>query len=45
MVRPDRERLKGQVEVDEIYVGGREEGLIGREIEKKSIVAVAVEMK
>jgi len=45
MVRPDRERLKGQVEVDETYVGGREEGLIGREIKKKSIVAVAAEIK
>ena len=30
MVRPDRERLKEQVEVDETYVGGREEGLIER---------------
>ena len=45
MIRPDRDRLKGRVEVDETYIGGREEGLIGREIEKKSIVAVAVEMK
>ncbi len=27
MVRPDRERFKGQVEVDETYVGGREESV------------------
>jgi len=33
-----------RVEVDKTYIGGREEGFIGREIEKKSIVAVAVEM-
>ena len=44
MVRPDRERLLGMVEVDEIYVGGEEKGVHGRETEKKAIVAVAVEV-
>jgi len=44
MVRPDRERLSGMVEVDESYVGGEEEGVRGRETEKKAIVAIAVEV-
>lgn len=43
MVRPGRDRLSGEIEVDETYVGGPEEGLRGREIEKKSIVVVAAE--
>jgi hypothetical protein len=30
MVRPDRERLSGWIEVDETYLGGLEEGRIGR---------------
>ena len=29
MVRPDRDRLTGWVEVDETYVGGLEEGVSG----------------
>ncbi len=44
MVRPDRDRLSGQVEVDETYVGGEESGVSGRETEKKAIVAIAVEI-
>lgn len=44
MVRPDRDRLVGVVEVDEMYVGGEEEGVHGRQTEKKAIVAVAVEV-
>lgn len=43
MVRPGRDRLAGRVEVDETYLGGEEEGLRGREVEKKFIVAIAVE--
>ncbi|MCX6858446.1 MAG: IS1595 family transposase [Verrucomicrobia bacterium] len=43
MVRPGRDRLSGEIEVDETYVGGPEEGLRGREIETKSIVVVAAE--
>lgn len=45
MVRPGRERLSGRVEVDESYIGGTEKEAIGRGAEKKSIVAIAVEMK
>ena len=43
MVRPGRERLRGEVEVDEGYLGGREEGMHGRETFKKALVAVAAE--
>jgi len=44
MVRKDRPRLEGRVEVDETYIGGPEEGVRGRQTEKKAIVAIAVEM-
>ncbi len=44
MVNPQRDLLHGHVEVDETYVGGEEEGLVGRQIEKKAIVVVAVEV-
>jgi hypothetical protein len=43
MVRPGRDRLWGRVEVDEAYVGGLEEGVRGREVETKALVAVACE--
>lgn len=44
MVVPDRERLHGQVEVDDAFIGGVEEGVSGRETYTKSIVLVAVEL-
>jgi transposase-like protein len=44
MVRPGRDLLGGQVEVDEMYVGGAEEGVSGRQTEKKAIVVAAVEV-
>lgn len=44
MVRPGRDRLTGDVEVDETFVGGSEEGVSGRETETKALVVVAVEM-
>lgn len=44
MIRPGRDRLSGSVEVDESYVGGEEEGVRGRETDKKAIVAIAVEI-
>jgi Zn ribbon nucleic-acid-binding protein len=44
MVRPGRELLSGEVEVDEAYIGGEETGVIGRKVENKVLVAVAVEV-
>ena len=43
MVRPGRERLSGRVEVDETYWGSAEADVRGRETEKKTLIAVAVE--
>jgi len=44
LVRPGRERLRGEVEVDESYFGGEEPGLAaGRARGKKVLVAIAVE--
>lgn len=45
MVRPGRDLLASLVEVDEGYIGGREEGVAGRQTEDKSPVAVAVEVR
>lgn len=45
MVRPGRDRLDGEVEVDETYVGGAETNVRGRRTIKKSIVVVAVEIR
>lgn len=42
MVRPDRERLGGEVELDEIFVGGRATGRLGGSTSKVPIM-VAVE--
>lgn len=43
MVRPGRDRLRGTVEVDETYWGSEEEGVIGRQTEKKALIVVAAE--
>jgi transposase-like protein len=44
LVRPGRERLHGEVEVDESYFGGEEPGLAGgRARGKKVLVGIAVE--
>jgi transposase-like protein len=43
MVRPDRDRLKGKVEVDETYLGADEAGIRGRGTLKKALVVIAVE--
>jgi len=44
LVRPERERLAGEVEVDESYFGGEEPGLRGgRQKGKKVLVGIAVE--
>ncbi|MDK1096486.1 MAG: IS1595 family transposase [Actinomycetota bacterium] len=42
MVRPGRELLSGDIEVDETYVG-TESGTAGRHVETKDIVVIAVE--
>lgn len=44
MIRPGRDPLSGDVEVDEAYIGGEEEGVRGRETYKKAIVGIAVEI-
>lgn len=44
MVRPGRDRLAGEVEVDETYVGGVERGVIGRQTKTKAIVVIAAEV-
>lgn len=43
MVRPGRDLLTGRVEVDECYIGGLEEGLVGRLNLKKALVVVAAQ--
>ena len=45
MVRPDRDKLSGLVEVDETYVGGKKPGKRGRGAEGKALVGIAVEDK
>lgn len=46
MVAPEREPLKGEVEIDEFFLGGLEEGLKGgRQRGKKAMVGIAVEVR
>ena len=45
MVRPGREPLAGEVEVDETFVGGHEKGGGRRHVGKKALVIVAVEVR
>ena len=45
LVRPNRDRLRGRIEVDEIYIGGVETGgKCGRGSSKKEVVVIAVEV-
>lgn len=44
MVRPGREKLQGDIEVDETYIGALDEEVHGREIGKKALVVVAAQM-
>jgi len=45
MVRPERDKLSGEIEVDETYIGGKEIGTRkqGRGAETKTLVVVATE--
>lgn len=43
MIIPEREMLRGTVEVDEMYVGGKAKGKRGRGADGKNIVIIAVE--
>ena len=45
MVRPNRDRLVGSIQVDEIYIGGPRSGKQGRGAAGKTLVFVAVESK
>lgn len=43
MVRPGRDRLCGRIELDETYLGGPEEGVVGRLTFNKTLVLVAAQ--
>jgi transposase-like protein len=46
MVAPERELLKGEVEIDELFLGGHEEGLKGgRQHGKKALIGAAIEVR
>lgn len=44
MVRPSRDLLSGEVEVDETFLGGRDSDIDGRETDR-SLIAIAVEIR
>ena len=43
MVRPERAKLSGTVEVDEVYVGGVDEQSVGRQDGDKALVVIAAQ--
>ncbi|MFH1157333.1 MAG: IS1595 family transposase [Pseudomonadota bacterium] len=43
MVRPDRDRLSGSVEMDETVIGGAHKGRLGRGDPRKALVLIAAE--
>jgi len=45
MVRPGRDQLTGEIEVDETYVGGVGSKVRGRGAKRKTIVAIAAEVR
>jgi transposase-like protein len=44
MVRPGRDRLSGNIQVDEIYIGGEKPGKRGRGAEGKALVVIAAQI-
>lgn len=44
MVRPGRDRLSGEVEVDETMIGGEEAGVHGRQTSSKTLVVIAAQV-
>lgn len=44
MIRPDRDRLSGQIEVDETYIGGVKRGKRGRGASGKALVLIAAQI-
>jgi transposase-like protein len=44
LVAPGREQLHGEVEIDEVYIGGKEKGRQGRGVETKALVIGAIEL-
>ncbi|MCD4652394.1 IS1595 family transposase, partial [bacterium] len=44
MINADREPLNGTVEIDDAFIGGKEEGVVGRETFKKAKIILAVEV-
>jgi transposase-like protein len=45
MVAPEREPLKREVEVDEAFIGGLDPDVPGRSYGKKTLVAIAIEVR
>lgn len=43
MVRPGRDRLTGRIEVDQTCLAGLEEGVRGRQTNRKSLIAIAAQ--
>jgi len=43
MIRPDRDRLSGWIEVDETFIGGLQEGAKGRQKANKALVIIAAQ--
>ena len=44
LVAPGREQLHNEVEIDEAYIGGEEEGHQGRGVQTKALVVCAIEL-
>lgn len=45
MVRPGRDRLSGEIEVDEMYIGGKKEGKRGRGASGKALVVISAQLE